>query len=97
MIPIYDSNRARSTPYVNITLIVANFLVFFYELSVEGRRGEGGLNDFITRWGAVPNAISDALSEGRFFSQATLGLITSQFLLPLAVVIAGVSVWWKRR
>jgi ABC-type uncharacterized transport system involved in gliding motility auxiliary subunit len=23
--------------------------------------------------------------------------ITSQFLLPLAVVIAGFSVWWKRR
>jgi len=30
-------------------------------------------------------------------SQLTLVRTTSQFLLPLVVIVAGVSVWWKRR
>jgi len=30
-------------------------------------------------------------------SQRNLVTITSQFLLPLLVVVVGVSVWWKRR
>jgi len=30
-------------------------------------------------------------------SQLTLVRSTSQFLLPLVVIVAGVSVWWKRR
>jgi ABC-type uncharacterized transport system involved in gliding motility auxiliary subunit len=30
-------------------------------------------------------------------SQKRWMIITSQFLLPLAVVIAGISVWWRRR
>jgi hypothetical protein len=30
-------------------------------------------------------------------AQLNLVRITSQFLLPLVVVFAGVSVWWRRR
>lgn len=34
MIPIGDSVRTRTTPFVNLSLIVANVLVFLYELSL---------------------------------------------------------------
>src|SRR5438132_2406864 len=80
MLPIRDINPTRSRPYVTWGLIILCFLVFFYELTIESTRGEGGLDAFITRWGAIPRDISGALSEGRFFGSATFGLVSSQFL-----------------
>lgn len=48
MIPIHDDLRARSFPFVNYGLIIANFLVFFYELT------RPDLNVWIANWGAIP-------------------------------------------
>ncbi len=50
MIPIKDSPRAQRFPLVNISLIVANALVFWLELTMGPARLEG----FIHRWGVVP-------------------------------------------
>ncbi len=36
MLPLRDSVRGRTTPYVTVGLIAANFLVFFWELSSPG-------------------------------------------------------------
>ncbi len=50
MIPISDTVRSRTVPYVNITIIVINFLVFFYELSL----GQVDVNQFFIDHGVVP-------------------------------------------
>jgi membrane associated rhomboid family serine protease len=64
MIPIRDSVHARTTPYVNLTIIVVNLLVFLYEvyLSQDTVRGNfTELDQFIYRWGNVPACTFDAL------------------------------------
>jgi membrane associated rhomboid family serine protease len=49
MIPIRDTVPSRSFPIVNITLIIVNILVFFYELSLGS-----DLPHFINKYGLVP-------------------------------------------
>lgn len=54
MIPYSDpSEPNRIFPFVNIGLIVVNFIVFFYELSL-GAQSTGTLNTFIVDYGVVP-------------------------------------------
>jgi membrane associated rhomboid family serine protease len=61
VIPIGDSVRARTFPYVNLSIIIANILVFLYELTFSTAPTEilGGaliseLDRFFFDWGAVP-------------------------------------------
>lgn len=56
MIPIHDVNPRRSAPVVTILLIVANALLFFYELSL-GPRLEG----FLMSSAFIPARISEGL------------------------------------
>ena len=49
MIPLRGALRSRTFPFVNITLIVINILVWFFQLSL-GSRGES----FILHYGLVP-------------------------------------------
>jgi membrane associated rhomboid family serine protease len=58
MIPIGDSLHSRSFPAVNYALILANFAVFFVELT------RPDLNGWIAQWGAVPCLIVGALHGG---------------------------------
>jgi membrane associated rhomboid family serine protease len=54
MIPYSDpSEPGRIFPYVNILLIVVNFLVFFYELSLEAQ-GTSVFNKFVVDYSLVP-------------------------------------------
>ncbi len=53
MIPLRDVIPSRTTPYVTITLIVVNALVFFYQLSL----GEA-VEEFILYFGLIPAAFS---------------------------------------
>jgi membrane associated rhomboid family serine protease len=55
MIPIHDYLRSRSFPFVNYGLIIANFLVFFYELT------RPDLNAWISTWGATPCLVNAAM------------------------------------
>lgn len=50
MIPLKDEMRSATRPIVNYCLVVANVIVYLYELSL-GR----GLDTFIAAFGAVPN------------------------------------------
>ena len=56
MIPIGDSVRSRSFPYVNIAIIALNVLVFFYELTL----------------GTIPDTFFRALPRLGFFSELDL-------------------------
>jgi membrane associated rhomboid family serine protease len=54
LIPYSDpSEPNRIFPYINIGLILVNFAVFFYELSV-GATGQNALNNLINQYGLVP-------------------------------------------
>jgi len=75
-IPLRDDNPSRTTPFVNIGLIVLNCLVFVYEIML----GEG-LRDFMFDWGLVPERLGLALHAGSGpLASASLTLVTSMFL-----------------
>ena len=50
MFPLYDTQRGRGIPLVNLLIIGLNGLVFFYELGLSN----AGLEGFINAWGLVP-------------------------------------------
>ena len=78
MIPIGDSNKLRRTPVMNWLLIVANVLVFLYELTLASR----ALDRFLLTWGVIPQnvlaALAEPLSPGSLHVWETL--LTSQFI-----------------
>ena len=56
MIPISDDNSGREKwPFVTVLLIVANVLVFLYEVSLS----DVELDRFIREWGVIPSDISN--------------------------------------
>jgi membrane associated rhomboid family serine protease len=68
MIPISDSVRSRTFPYVNVAIIVANVAVFLYQVWLSGdtiivnARGEyTELDRFVEHWANVPACTLDAL------------------------------------
>jgi membrane associated rhomboid family serine protease len=64
MIPVGDRLSTRTLPYVNIGIIAVNFLVFFYELTLNTQapfRGLSQLDRWFYDWGAIPACISDSL------------------------------------
>ena len=64
MIPVGDRLSTRTLPYVNVGIIVVNFLVFFYELTLNTQapfRGLSELDRWFYDWGAIPACVSDSL------------------------------------
>lgn len=65
MIPVGDSVRSRSFPYVNVTLIAINILVFLYELTLSTTPPMLGdpseLDRFFFEWGTLPACLLDGL------------------------------------
>jgi len=80
MIPLRDANPTRRTPYVTLSLIVACFIVFAWELGLLASGGDAALEDFINHWGVVPADLTAAWARGDYVSQQTATLVTSQFL-----------------
>lgn len=74
MIPLRDKNPTHRVPFVNVGLIVANIVVFFYELSLGP-----DLESFFFRYGLVPYSFLVNLFNYEFTSSLT-PLITSIFL-----------------
>ena len=52
MIPLKDTNRSRTFPFITVILIVANGLVFLYELSL----GQRSLSRFSSRSVSCPRS-----------------------------------------
>lgn len=70
MFPLYDTIRSRKFPLINLTLIVANVLVFLYEM----RMDPVALKGFIFTWGLIPASF---LADP---SSAWTNIFTSMFL-----------------
>ena len=47
MIPLRDANPTRRTPYVTLSLIIACFVVFAWELGLLASGGDAALEGFI--------------------------------------------------
>jgi membrane associated rhomboid family serine protease len=80
VIPLRDANPTRRTPLVTLSIVIACFVVFAWELGLMASGGEAALDAFITRWGVVPADLVAAWSRGDYLSLATLTLLTSLFL-----------------
>jgi membrane associated rhomboid family serine protease len=80
VIPLRDANPTLRTPFVTLSLIIACFVVFAWEVGLMANGGETALDDFITKWGVVPADLTAAWSHGDYLSRETATLVTSQFL-----------------
>lgn len=69
MIPLRDENPTKTFPFITITIIVINALVFIYELALAG-----GLEDKIYQFAVIPYNITHLSNPG-----VLLTLITSLF------------------
>jgi membrane associated rhomboid family serine protease len=76
MLPIGDSVRSRTFPYVNLAIITANFLVFFYELSLGNQ-----VDSFLADWGVVPRLVTDYFDHpGDYPYRVLFTPITAMFI-----------------
>ena len=78
MVPLRDDNPVSITPYVTYALIVANILIFIYELTLAGPQLDG----FFHLFAVVPRELT-ASFNGIPVNQPVpepLTLVTSQFL-----------------
>lgn len=88
MIPLKDINPTRTTPVVNIALIVVNVVVFFY-MVYWGTLTPGWENAYVMAHGTVPLRVTLFL-QGRVTAEAALlPLVTSMFLHGGLMHIAG--------
>jgi len=78
MIPLKDLTPRRSFPVITLLLIVANVLVFFYQLSLPPKAAEA----LVMTYGLVPVRIQYALSGVHHvtLAQALVPLFTCMFL-----------------
>src|SRR3990172_2425133 len=75
MIPVSDTVRSRTTPYVNVALIAANVLVFLYELALS----QGEINRFFFDHGVVPRQLADWVNDPSGLGQP-LTVISAAFI-----------------
>jgi membrane associated rhomboid family serine protease len=76
MIPLKDINPTRTTPFVNIALILANVLVFFYQLGLPARAERA----FVMANATIPAHVVQFLAGHAGFQAAFEPLFTSMFL-----------------
>jgi membrane associated rhomboid family serine protease len=79
-IPLKDLNPHRTSPVVNVALILANVAVFLYQLSLQITVPPAAYKAFITTYSTVPVRFPAFLAGHIPFSVAFLPLLTSMFL-----------------
>jgi membrane associated rhomboid family serine protease len=81
MIPIGDSERSRTLPVVNITIIVINLVVFFYELALSQdvvSRNVTQLDIFTYHWGNIPACTFDAIGWDQHLTRTGASVCAGQ-------------------
>jgi membrane associated rhomboid family serine protease len=76
MIPLRDNTRSHSFPYVNITLIAINIIVFFKEITLPSQH----LNYFFHTYGVIPAQVIEQIISGVPFIAIGTPFITAMFL-----------------
>jgi membrane associated rhomboid family serine protease len=76
MFPLRDTIPSRTFPFVTISIIIFNFLIFFYELSLGS-----ALNEFFKSYGIIPAEFLNINIKNPFqIVSLTLPLFSSTFL-----------------
>lgn len=75
MIPLKDTPKTRTFPYVNVSIIIINIIVFMRQLAMTNP----DLHSFVFSYGLIPQAVTGALSQGNI-SAVVSPLITYQFM-----------------
>ncbi len=75
MIPLRDTTKSRTIPFVNYSLIALCGVVFLYELSL-GQR----IEEFVRTYGIIPHRISGTIFRGSFTLHPAVSLVSSMFL-----------------
>ncbi len=88
MIPLRDSIRSRTAPFVTVFIIAANVLVFVREAAL-GPAAEA----FLYQWGFVPARFFDALHGGAPLAAGIVPLFSSIFLHGGVMHLAG-NMWF---
>jgi membrane associated rhomboid family serine protease len=80
--PIRDDNPTRRTSFVTIGLLIANVLVFLYQVSLEAGGAPGGRagQAFIEEFGLVPCRLTGACRSGADLPSPILTIFTSMFM-----------------
>jgi membrane associated rhomboid family serine protease len=88
-IPLKDLNPSRTYPFVNITLILANVVVFFYELGLKVTMPPSAFEALVLSYSEIPARIPAFLAGRVGFEVAFLPVVTSMFLHADWLHIAG--------
>jgi hypothetical protein len=75
MIPLRDTARSKTIPFVNYLLIITCGIVFLFEITA----GES-LAMVFQSYGVIPSEVRTTLLSGQFSADVTLTLVTSLFL-----------------
>src|SRR5271166_3990237 len=82
MIPLKDDAPRVSTPYVNVTLIVLNTLVFLLELSAGPQRQQ-----FVDAFGMVPVRLSIVLFNNGYVPWDLVSQLGTRYVPPMAAIL----------
>ena len=88
-IPLKDLNPSRTYPFVNFTLIIANIVVFAYELGLELTLPRGTYEALLLSYSTVPARFPSFLAGHASFEVSFVPLVTSMFLHSGFLHIAG--------
>ncbi|HEY7039931.1 MAG TPA: rhomboid family intramembrane serine protease [Methylomirabilota bacterium] len=82
MFPLKDDNPSRTTPVFTIALIIANVLVFIYQVSLEigGSEGTRAAESFIREFGLVPCRLTGSCLVAADLPSPVLTIFTSMFM-----------------
>ncbi len=76
MIPLRDSTRSRSFPYVTVAIIILNLYVYFLQFTST----QGQLEQFILNYALIPVRFTEALQTSSLSGLLHYPLVTSTFL-----------------
>lgn len=76
MIPLRDSTRSRSFPYVTVAIIILNLYVYFMQFTST----QGQLEQFILKYSLIPARFTDQLQTSLLSGLLHYPLVTSTFL-----------------
>ncbi|MCL5985269.1 MAG: rhomboid family intramembrane serine protease [Actinobacteria bacterium] len=76
MFPLRDNIPSRTFPFVNVSIIGLNFLVYFYQLTL----GQERVYDFVFRYALIPAKVTEGLMTGANQVFTLLGFFTSMFI-----------------
>ena len=79
-IPLKDLNPSRTYPFVNITLILANIVVFLYQIGLEATLPRRAFDALLLSYSTVPARFPAFLAGHASFEISFLPLATSMFL-----------------